>query len=250
MKLPRARYVLPGLTALVALVAVGTVLGSRRIEPAGERVAVNGETDHEDLRAAAFSSTGNCGVLRWSLKTGTDADAGRINQSSTTPTTIATQDAIPAPSTLPSNNRISPVETTVYSIDATIIAYALEADSDYHIVVRDGNGHTMITEIPDPACVGASSPFTAAIQRSRSTFDARFRASTTFQTANVPVRIRGVGFWDTVHGQNGVAPNGIELHPVLGISFGPGASPSPALAHLPAPGRTWEGNAHGRALES
>ena len=29
------------------------------------------------------------------------------------------------------------------------------------------------------------------------------------------VRVRGVGFWDEVHGQTGVAPNGIELHPVL-----------------------------------
>jgi hypothetical protein len=211
---------------LVALVAVGTVLGSRRIEPASERVAINGETDHEDLRATAFSSTGNCGVFRWSVKTGTDADAGKVNQSSTTPTTVATQGAIRAPSTLPSNNRTASVERTIYSIDATIVAYALEADSDYHIVVRDGNGHTMITEIPDPACVGASSPFTAAIKQSRSTFDAKFRPSASFQTANVPVRIRGVGFWDTVHGQNGVAPNGIELHPVLSISFGPGASPS------------------------
>jgi hypothetical protein len=28
-------------------------------------------------------------------------------------------------------------------------------------------------------------------------------------------RIKGVGFWDEIHGQTGVAPNGIELHPVL-----------------------------------
>jgi hypothetical protein len=32
------------------------------------------------------------------------------------------------------------------------------------------------------------------------------------------VRLTGVGFWDEIHGQTGVAPNGIELHPVL--SFG------------------------------
>lgn len=29
------------------------------------------------------------------------------------------------------------------------------------------------------------------------------------------VAVTGVGFWDEVHGQTGVAPNGIELHPVL-----------------------------------
>ncbi|MSQ21739.1 MAG: DUF3761 domain-containing protein [Dehalococcoidia bacterium] len=27
----------------------------------------------------------------------------------------------------------------------------------------------------------------------------------------------GVGFFDLIHGQRGVAPNGIELHPVLAI---------------------------------
>jgi hypothetical protein len=30
--------------------------------------------------------------------------------------------------------------------------------------------------------------------------------------------ITGVGFFDLLHGQTGVAPNGIELHPVLGFS--------------------------------
>jgi hypothetical protein len=29
--------------------------------------------------------------------------------------------------------------------------------------------------------------------------------------------ITGVAFVDTVHGQRGVAPNGIELHPALGF---------------------------------
>jgi len=32
-------------------------------------------------------------------------------------------------------------------------------------------------------------------------------------------RITGVGFFDRLHGQTGVAPNGIELHPVLNIEF-------------------------------
>ena len=33
------------------------------------------------------------------------------------------------------------------------------------------------------------------------------------------VRITGVGFFDYLHGQRGVAPNGIELHPVLDVDF-------------------------------
>lgn len=31
------------------------------------------------------------------------------------------------------------------------------------------------------------------------------------------VTMTGVGFWDIKHGQTGVAPNAIELHPVLSI---------------------------------
>jgi hypothetical protein len=33
------------------------------------------------------------------------------------------------------------------------------------------------------------------------------------------VQIKGVGFFDFIHGQTGVAPNGVELHPILDITF-------------------------------
>jgi len=55
-----------------------------------------------------------------------------------------------------------------------------------------------------------------------SEFNARFTATTSFQTANIPVQIKGVGMFDFLHGQTGVAPNGIELHPVLDVIFNPG----------------------------
>jgi hypothetical protein len=31
-------------------------------------------------------------------------------------------------------------------------------------------------------------------------------------------RVTGVAFFDFLHGQTGVAPNGIELHPVLSVT--------------------------------
>ena len=189
-----------------------------------------------DLNPNPQASTGSCGVFRWSVKTGTDPDASMVNLSQTTATTIAAQRAIPAPATLPSNNRVPPVETTQYTLDATIIDFALEADSDYHVVIRDSNGNTMITEIPDPACVGASSPFLAGIKNARAEFDAVFNVTTTFQSTNTPVHIKGVGFWDTVHGQTGVAPNGIEVHPILDITFtSPPPTPTPTATPAPTP---------------
>jgi hypothetical protein len=74
--------------------------------------------------------------------------------------------------------------------------------------------------------VGAGSPFATAISNARSKFDAQLHATTSFQTANIPVQIKGVGFFDFLHGQTGVAPNGVELHPVLDIVFNPG-NPTP-----------------------
>jgi len=89
-------------------------------------------------------------------------------------------------------------------------------------------------EIPSPTCVGAGSPFLPGITNARNEFNAKFTATTSFQTANIPVKVTGVGMFDFLHGQTGVAPNGIELHPVLDIVFNPGTSPDFALSASPA----------------
>ena len=175
---------------------------------------------------AVGAAWAQCGVERWSVKTGTDADVAQVNTSVSTTTTIANMRALTAPGTLPANNRVTPTETTVFVINATLTEYKLESDSDYHIVIQDASGNTMITEIPSPSCVGTGSPFATMISAARSKFDAQLHATTSFQTASIPVQIKGVGFFDFLHGQTGVAPNGVELHPVLDITFNPG-NPSP-----------------------
>jgi hypothetical protein len=173
-------------------------------------------------------------VERWSVKTGTDADVGLVNLNSSTNTTIAALRAPAAPNPIPANNRVSPWETTQWVLNATLTLYKLESDSDYHLVLQDANGLTMIVEIPSPSCVGAGSPFLAGITNARNEFNARFTATTSFQTANIPVQIKGVGMFDFLHGQTGVAPNGIELHPVLDVIFNPGTqTPDFALTASP-----------------
>jgi hypothetical protein len=158
-------------------------------------------------------------VERWPVKTGTDLDAGVVNLSSVTVTTVATMRSWPAPGSIPANTRISPYETTQWVVYGTLTKYKLEDDSDYHLVISDEAGNTFIAEIALPACVGPSSPFTAAIANARAQFDDRFTATTSFQNTSVPVRLAGAGMFDFIHGQTGVAPNGIELHPILDISF-------------------------------
>ncbi len=175
-----------------------------------------------------------CGVERWSVKTGTDADVGLVNLNSPTNTTIAALRAPAAPNPIPANNRVSPLETTEWVLNATLTQFKLESDSDYHLILQDAGGLTMIVEIPSPTCVGAGSPFLPGITNARNEFNAKFMATTSFQTANIPVQIKGVGMFDFLHGQTGVAPNGIELHPVLDVIFNPGTqNPDFALSASP-----------------
>jgi uncharacterized membrane protein len=173
------------------------------------------------LLISAARISAQCNSERWSIKTGTDADASLINLSAKTSTTIANLRAIAAPSTIPDENRIKPTETTVWVISATLVKFIHAYDSDYHMVLADSAGRTMIAEIPDPDCVGPGSPLAAGIAHARAQFDARFSASDDFQTVNVPVQITGVGFFDYQEGQEGVAPNAIELHPIIDIIFQP-----------------------------
>jgi hypothetical protein len=174
-----------------------------------------------------------CGVERWSVKTGTDADKGLVSLGSSTSTTIATMRGWPAPSPIPANNRVSPYETTQWVLNATLTQYKLESDSDYHLVLQDAGGLTLIAEIPAPNCVGSGSIFAAGITNARNEFDAKYTATSSFKTANVPVQVKGVGMFDFLHGQTGVAPNGIEIHAVLDIIFNPGTSPDFTISSSP-----------------
>jgi hypothetical protein len=213
--------------AIVAILLGSVVVVTAVASDAGPRRSPKPDAEeHEEVVKHAGALTGSCGVERWSVKTGTDADAGSIGLQSTTQTTIASLDAVPAPSNLPANNRVKPTETTVYQLHATLTQYKLEADSDYHLVLTDGAGHTMIGEIPDPTCVGSGSPLLSSIQKARGEFDAKYTATGSFKTANVPVTITGVGFFDFNHGQTGVAPNAIEVHTVLDVQFGSGGGGS------------------------
>jgi len=168
-----------------------------------------------------------CGVERWSVKTGTDPQAPSVALGSYISSTIYNFHQSARPGSLPANGRVSPRETTQYRLSGTLTKYVREADSDYHLVIKDGAGRTMIIELPASNCVGAGSPFGPGIARARQQFDARFTATTSMKTTSIAVTVKGVGFWDYIHGQTGVAPNGIELHPVLDITFGAAVATAP-----------------------
>ena len=182
----------------------------------------------------ALEAIAQCGSERWSVKTGTDGDVSLVHLSVTpTPTTIASLAALQNPGHLPASNRISPTETTVWVVTATLTDFKREDDLDYHLVLRDDAGNTLIAEIPSPSCVGAGSHFASPIANVRAAFDAQYQVTTSWKHPNIPVQVTGVGFFDIHHGtaQRGVAPNDIELHPILAIAFNPTASPAAVTTH-------------------
>ncbi len=168
---------------------------------------------------------GSCGSERWDIKVGTDPEAPNVSLVPQ-PTTIQQLVSLPA-SPGGSCTRNDPTELTTFELTNVNLHFVrLEADSDYHLVASDGNGNTMIVEVPYPGCVesvncsGGGTPFLCDITHSRATADAIY-SSRQDQIGTVI----GVGFFDTLHGQNGVAPNGIELHPVLALCFGQNCDP-------------------------
>jgi hypothetical protein len=161
----------------------------------------------------------NCGTERWPVKTGTDADVYSMDLWDVWPTSVAEMGSWPRPRTFPANNRVDPYEFYIWTVNATLVEFKRETDSDYHLVLADDQGNTIIAEIPDPNCVGAGSPFADYIANARAEMDAVFNVTTTFHYAYVPVTVIGVAFFDIAHNQTGHAPNYIELHPVLDIQF-------------------------------
>ena len=166
---------------------------------------------------SVFLAATSCGVERWAVKTGTDSEAQGIKLSPAKPVSIATLRSYAKPSSYPAT-RIGTVEKTAYQVDATLTKYKSESDGDLHLVLADAAGKTLIVEIPDPACMG-SSPWKARVTAVRKAFSSRYTATSSFKTTSKHVVVSGVGFFDKIHGQTGVAPNGIELHAVTGISF-------------------------------
>ncbi|GAC1351641.1 MAG: hypothetical protein NVSMB1_06600 [Polyangiales bacterium] len=162
-----------------------------------------------------------CGRERWAVKTGVDGGAKSIRPPAT-PTTIASLRALVPPSSLLPTTRASPVEDQFFVLKNVSLTFSkIEADQDLHMVLTDSAGHTMIAEIPSASCV-TSGPWASAIATARKTATANLPS---MGSQRLTVSVVGVGFFDKIHGQTGVAPNGIELHPVLGICFGAHCTP-------------------------
>ena len=175
---------------------------------------------------ASASAAFACGTERWSVKVGTDRDARNVATSPQV-TTMAQLRSIAAP-TRPNSRprtRFAPTELTTFQVKGILRVIKKEPDQDYHLVITDPINPrvTMIVESPDPTCASGSQ-FLDNITSVRTMLDRTLQLDRIFahnarSELSVPVTVTGVAFFDSLHGQEGVAPNGIELHPVLIIDF-------------------------------
>lgn len=161
-----------------------------------------------------------CGDERWEEKTLTDQRAALVNL---TPRTT-TVDALRRRRVIRDSQgyRARGVERTVYRVRARLIGFKTEDDGDVHLVISSlrSSAKTMIVEFPSGACTRHARPelrrrmshALSAVHRSCGYASGRYRALAGGAT------ITGVGFFDFIHGQTGLAPNGIELHPVLAFA--------------------------------
>jgi hypothetical protein len=154
--------------------------------------------------AAVTASSGHatsryaCGVERWAVKTLQDRSHLLRNRLTMVHYLVTRR----APSYLPSTRL--PFERHVFTVIARVTFVREEADSDYHFILRE-RGYHMIAEAPAPYCDhGATRHYRREMAAAR-------RVARTCARA----RVTGVAFFDFDHGQTGVAPNAIELHPLL-----------------------------------
>jgi len=177
------------------------------------------------LAPPALAAQSRCGVQRWPVKIWADDDAAKVD-TVPVPTTVAELASVPRPATsFPQRGRVPGIELQTFVLRARFVeARQQDDDSDIHVIVRDLeiNEATLVTEIPDSSCT--------ADERLKLVFTEARQALRTV-TRDAIIEIVGLGFFDYDHGQRGMAPNHIEIHPVLRLRVI--SRPSPPVELLP-----------------
>lgn len=166
----------------------------------------------------------NCGgIERWDVKVLSDAEADEINTEpiETTVSELRSFDT----KKIPGDDSRQGYEFYTYTVECKIAFYIREADSDYHVVLKDLNypRRTLIAEVPLPGCrlvneSGYASQYSAVRNFLESIYTRRQRGHSSHRLVqNGVYRVTGVAFIDFNHRQTGRAPNDLELHPILSI---------------------------------
>src|ERR1051325_6790009 len=158
------------------------------------------------------------GVERWAVKVLTDAGVNQINF---VPKTATVSDLVAMNvKKVGMHTARMTVECQVYRVKCKILRLHDEDDGDYHLVIAEPSNTsvTMIAEIPDPTCSKVyNSPYVNKFKIARNAFEGYCDPQDHEKVVAGTYQLTGVLFVDRLHSQDGLAPNGIELHPILTI---------------------------------
>lgn len=169
--------------------------------------------------SAAPERPAACGEERWAVKTLQDPAGKALDLSVIEKTTVSALRSKPKQPG-PGGSRGEGVESTFFEVRARLVSAKLEEDNDIHLVIKGiTTSGTMIVEFPlAPTCTAdATAGAKTRMKNARNAFGAACGVPgvSSFTKLKGSATIRGIGFFDFFHNQTGVAPNEIELHPVL-----------------------------------
>jgi hypothetical protein len=144
-----------------------------------------------------------------------------VNPLSVTQISIRDLNALPSHCEGGPDRRVYPEEFRVFEVSGRVTYVAHEGDRDYHLALEDPDapGATVVTELADTLCAGASiSPHLATLRSVEGMFTSLLGGRALSTLVGTTVKIQGVGFYDFDHGQRGRSSNCIELHPIVSIS--------------------------------
>jgi hypothetical protein len=168
--------------------------------------------------SAAIRIVRDCGRWRWDVKILADPDTAIIDFRNIKQATVAELTELRPLITSEFMPR-QYAERRVYDVAAELYGFAINNYRDYELYLRDtATGATMIAAIPDPDCPEIARTPRAQLYRAIRTWLRDSIADTTGRLADtIAVRLIGIGFYDRLLNQPGMAENGITLHPVLAI---------------------------------
>ena len=162
-----------------------------------------------------------CGTERWDVKTLSDKESAGIKWSAVN-TSVKAMSQLIQPFPVKDKKFDKKIrfgyEFNVYELKCRIREFRKEDDGDYHLVLVDINDTTctIVGEIINPDCPEISnSKYLGAFKNTREEFEL-FKLPKN-QVMDGIYTVTGVCFFDFKHNQLGVAPNGVEIHPIMDI---------------------------------
>lgn len=142
-----------------------------------------------------------------------------------------------------SSARISPFESRVVEVTATLVGFRRTSGGGVELVISQGaGGDIMLAAFPSVSCMAdASDADRAAVSSARIALQqvcGNAPDSGVFKPLGGTAKFQGVPFWGSKRTDGMGSPSGIELGPVLGFEFNPATSCDANASKTPFPTAT------------